>query len=293
MNLAIDDGSLLTGLQETSTDLATLLEGATATGDFSEVVVPILALLSSWYPDWNGQSETCRNDNNAPLYMKISRGYYESSLDACCQRWYNWNLYACNGDTGTFPSGFYPNWGGSKTKCFNSTSNADTLPDYMRKNPEQWLNDEMESCCEQHYKWAYSDCIGLSGGNTSLPATNKWYVNHQDEMCQQDCLEQDSGPCGGLAESWDSLYETAAICCEEKLSWVALASCEAQSTLTALVGTSQWYVNWTLEKCVKDCDISSDDNCGGLAMSWDPLYSSSGECCNRIWYIERDECTVE
>mmetsp|Transcript_23728 Transcript_23728/g.43605 ORF Transcript_23728/g.43605 Transcript_23728/m.43605 type:complete len:228 (-) Transcript_23728:178-861(-) len=227
--------------------------------------------------------------------MKFYGSYYESSLDACCERYFSWDIYTCTGGSGTVPVGFYPNWGsGSETKCFNSTETAKTLPDYMRQNSEQWLDSDIESCCERYFNWAYSDCISISGGSPSAPATGSWYANHQKEICQQDCAKESDGPCGGLAKSWNTLYETADTCCTEIFSWVTSSTCEARSTLTTVVGTSQWYVDWTLEKCVKDCNDSSDANCGGLAKSWDKLYgSSTTECCERIWYIERDECTVE
>lgn len=180
--------------------------------------------------------------------MKLFGTYYESSLDACCKRYYSWDFFSCTGGTGTIPSGFYPNWDGTDTKCLNSTLTADSLPDYMRKNPDQWLNDKLESCCQKHYSWAYSDCIALSGGNPSAPATRKWYVNHIEEICQQDCPEESGGACGGLVNPWDTLYETAENCCTEQLSWIVSATCEAQSNLTAVIGTSQWYVDWELEK---------------------------------------------
>jgi len=294
LRVAIDNGSVVSSIQETSSVLATLLQDATASGDFSPVVIPILALLSKWYPDWRGASSVCLNDGKAPLYIKVFGTYYESSLDACCARFFSWDIYTCTGDSGTVPGGFYPAWDVTETKCSNSTETAEDLPDYMRDSPGQWLDDDIESCCERHYNWAYSSCISLSGGDSSAPATGNWYVNHEKEMCHQDCPKEVGGPCGGLVKPWDTLYGTAAICCAEQLSWVASPTCESKSNLTIAVGTSYWYVDWALEKCVKDCDDSSDANCGGLAERWDELYgSSSSECCDRIWYIERNECTVE
>ena len=237
---AIDNGSLVSSLRAGSSDLSDLIEVATESGDFSDVVIPILALISKWYPAWGGQSNACLNDGNAPYYMKISRGYYESSLDACCERFFSWDIYTCTGASGTvpLPRGFFPNWGGSETKCFNSTETAKTMPDYIRQNSEQWLDDDVQSCCEKHFNWAYSYCISLSGGSPSASATDKWYVNHKEEVCQQDCPEKGGGPCGGLVKPWDTLNETAASCCQEKLSWIASSTCEARSTLMTVDGSS-------------------------------------------------------
>ena len=90
-----------------------------------------------------------------------------------------------------------------------------------------------------------------------------------------------------------------------------------------VVGSSDWYVDWTLNKCVQDCDDNdSSSNCGktvstiyflrnkmrrsssqfffvqlffyegGLASSWDPLYADSSDCCKRLWWLDEDkDCT--
>jgi len=224
---ALQDGTIVGSLQESSSTLATLLEDATVLGDFSEVVVPILALLSNWYPNWIRGGNVCLNDGDEPTYMKVFGTYYESSLYACCQRYFSWDIYTCAGNSATAPIGFYPNWGKSETKCLNSTKTASATPNHIMKNPEQWLDSDIEACCEQHYNWVYSDCVSLSGG--SSPSTT----------------------------------------------------------------TGDWYVDWSVEKCVKDCNDSSDASCGGFAKRWDELYGTRSDCCeNRLWYIERDECTV-
>lgn len=49
----------------------TLIGSATATIDFCPVIIPIVAQLlpdfnTAWYPDWGGQSRTCKNDGNYP-----------------------------------------------------------------------------------------------------------------------------------------------------------------------------------------------------------------------------------
>ena len=60
---AINDGSLITSLKKASPALTSLLESSTVTGDFGEVVIPILDSLI-WYPNWKAQ--TCKNDGEYP-----------------------------------------------------------------------------------------------------------------------------------------------------------------------------------------------------------------------------------
>jgi len=285
-----EDGSLIIDLRRVSTQLSILLSSSIATLINSGIMASPFNF--NWYPNWSGTSGTCFNDDNAPSYMHESSGYYESSLDKCCQRYFSWDMYTCTGRAGTVPSGFYPNWGGMETTCLNSIEYPQNVPGYMIQHPEQWLEANAESCCKRHYSWVKNECISLSANNPSIAATFKWYVNHQEEICQQDCAEGVGGPCGGLAMPSDTLYDTPVACCTEKLSWIVTSTCEAQSTGVAAVGTSQWYVDWILKKCVKDCVDSSDANCGGLAKSWDELYGSSTTCCgNHLWYIARNDCT--
>ncbi|KAL7524078.1 hypothetical protein ACHAXR_001742, partial [Thalassiosira sp. AJA248-18] len=299
LRAVIEDGSLVSNLIASSSDISQILEAATASGDFSEVVIPILALLSDWYPDWRGGSNTCKNDGNAPYYMKVSGTFYESSLGACCERFYSWDLDTCAGDSGTVPSGYYPNWGGSSTKCMNTTN---TMPEHMRRNPEQWLYDDIASCCDHYYHWAYTDCRIASGESNAISlATGKWYI------CQQDCPDEEGGgPCGGFGKS-DTLYDSVEACCKDKLSWIPSATCQAQSTLLHVAGSSLWFVDWAIGKadtnsfnfsfglfhlqCVKDCVVSSEPDCGGMAQKWDQLFTNSNDCCDRIWWTDRAGCT--
>ena len=243
---ALSDGSFADELrQASSTAVSALLANAKFTGDFGPVVIPLLSLLSEWYPDWRGQSNKCKNDGNAPAYMKAEGSYYEESLADCCERYFSWDYYTCTGTAESIPNGFYPDWAESGLKCLNST---EAMPNYMRKNPDLWLQDDVESCCRQYFRWSYGDCVTSSGGSLSAVATGKWYVNNKEEICQQDCPEGDGAACGGNANAWDTLYSTAASCCEEKLSWIAKTVCESESTKTTNAGSSLWFVDWTLDK---------------------------------------------
>ena len=144
---AINDGSLMQDFIASSPTADALLTTATMTGDFSALVLPLLALLTEFYPDWTGSSETCKNDDKAPRYMKKNGGYYESSLKACCERWYNWDVFTCMGATPSV-EGFYPNWGHSESKCISATE--DTPPGYMLSNPSYWLYDDLDDCCSNY-----------------------------------------------------------------------------------------------------------------------------------------------
>ena len=112
-----------------------------------------------------------------------------------------------------------------------------------------WLSPDLESCCERHCSWNKATCLTQSGGDKTTIFTTKWYVNHQDEICQMDSPKvEEGGKCGGPTDSWKTLYVTSKHCCEAELGWIAVAKCDAQSNLASFDGSSQWYVDWEKNK---------------------------------------------
>jgi hypothetical protein len=78
---AINNGQMMQDvIAASSAEVANLLTAATITGDFSSLVLPLLSLLTEFYPDWTGNSETCLNDGKPPRYMKKNGGYFESTV---------------------------------------------------------------------------------------------------------------------------------------------------------------------------------------------------------------------
>jgi len=93
----------------------------------------------------------------------------------------------------------------------------------------------------------------------TIKYTNKWYVNQEEQLCQQDCLEDPSAPtCGGAVEAWNGLYDSAEACCAYKLYWIPSATCVKQSMLQPVTGSKKWYVDWVLQKVRLDSIIVTD-----------------------------------
>lgn len=83
----------------------------------------------------------------------------------------------------------------------------------MIANPSMWMFDTLTACCEKHYGYNLSACTGAS----SSAGTSKFYMDWGANKCVQDC--EGAAPCGGIAESWDTKYDTKAECCDEKMGW--------------------------------------------------------------------------
>ena len=213
------------------------------------------------------------------------------SRDGCCTRYYSYDYGKCMALDTTGGIGWYPALESSdESKCLED----DKVPAYMRSNPTQWVYDKLEGCCERYFSWDQPACVVASGGDDTTIYTNQWYVNHETEVCEQDCVKDSSTPCGGSVKSWKDLFDSAADCCESRLSWISSSVCEAQSNLQDPTGTGEWYVDYQLEACVTDCPKSSGATCGGVVSSAHViLHASADACCaDKLGWVPSANCVA-
>lgn len=284
----IDSGVFAQIVTATAEEQGAIVEVAIANSDFEDLVVLVLALASIWYPAWT-TGEYCSNDGEQPFYMKYNPGsWLYNSRDACCTRYYSYDYASCMGIDSMAVIGFYPAWDGTK-KCRNDAE----VPDYMRRNPSQWVYDDLESCCERYYSSEQAGCLTNSGGNPTDSASLEWYVDHENEVCVQDCLEDSGGQCGGLVSPWKTLFESPSACCETTLTWISTSSCTFASLGQTNPGTFKWYSNFAENRCVMDCPKSA--TCGGILESaYVDLHETAADCCSsKLGWVEIDNCTSE
>lgn len=275
---ALEDGSFLTSVEAKAVtkgiDGSHLVIAAMKPGDCTPTTVVNSILPMLWYPDWAGTNTGCIMDGNEDEYMRLNpEGYYLFEyLEDCCARHYSWDYNTCAGiaTTAVGPDGnalYYPDWEGENKSCKNDGAQ----PTYMSNNVDAWMFADLETCCTARYSWNLDECMGASA--TAAVGTNKWFVDYENSKCVQDCVG--AAPCGGLAEAWDTTFDDAAACCAGKLGWLKDTACEAASTgiAAATAATSMYYVDWTTETCVVD---------SGSAESWDTLYESKAQCCQRL-----------
>eukprot|EP01082_Thalassiosira_pseudonana_P001264 g1144.t2 g1144 g1144.t1 contig10:1473802-1478244(-) len=82
------------------------------------------------------------------------------------------------------------------------------------------------------------------------------------------------------------MFDDLEDCCDKNYPW-DLATCLGAS---AAAGSDKWFVNYSLNKCVKEC--VGDEPCGGLVDgSWVDLFESQSECCSKkVWW--NTECNA-
>ena len=61
---------------------------------------------------------------------------------------------------------YFPDWHGDNEACLQDTGST-RAPDYMQDSTT-WLFDDLESCCDQHYSYAKSSCMGSSASSGTL-----------------------------------------------------------------------------------------------------------------------------
>jgi len=171
---------------------------------------------------------------------------------------------------------YYPDWEYDSGTCLQGKA-----PLYMELEPEIWLYDTLEDCCERYFGgWNENKCRNIKGSGL-------WYVSHSLEKCVTDCEEGQGATCGGLANPFsDDLFADPRTCCVSDLPWVFIEFCEAESLLSdCYAGTGKYYRGDTVGNkfCVKDCDpeANGDATCGGLVEdTYVVLYDTAEECCS-------------
>ena len=86
------------------------------------------------------------------------------------------------------------------------------------------------------------------------------------------------------------LYDSLDDCCKKNVSW-DVDSCKYGSMGTDAPGSLDYYIDWSLEQCVQDCNTeAAGSSCNGLAKSWQKTFSSAETCCKQISWVKSSAC---
>ncbi len=115
------------------------------------------------------------------------------------------------------PTCFTQAWTSGINECLNDGNQ----PDYMSKSPTHYLFSDRQACCNKHYAWSLTTCLG---GSDSIDLGDaQWYMDWAGQAggdCVMNC-PQENADCGGLAESWDTLWSSKEECCKKMKWWDA------------------------------------------------------------------------
>jgi hypothetical protein len=136
------------------------------------------------------------------------------TAEDCCSFEYSWiDTELCAARTTHTLNGKY--WADKESgKCYQDS----VVP---TEDLSVELYDSIEDCCAFGVPWlSEGACLAASGNDVSGLGSNSFYV--QNDKCAKDCVG--AAPCGGLAQGWNTKYDTEAECCAQ-ISWVARKEC--------------------------------------------------------------------
>lgn len=173
-----------------------------------------VSTAGKWYADWTSGDENCKNDNNAPQYMKVNADLWMyDNQDDCCNRFFLYSVSECLGRSAVASNKYFPDWSSANDGCQQDTVD-NPAPQYMQES-SVWLFDTLDACCEAHFSYEEASCKGQSSSTSSGSA--KWYVDWSEEKCYKDC--ETGTDCGGLAGYGDELFDSQKKCCSSKVSY--------------------------------------------------------------------------
>lgn len=153
------------------------------------------------------------------------------------------------------------------------------------------LYDTAAGCCSAKYNWVNQKLCEMKSEGTNNGHTNWFYPKISDNICVQDCAKGSSDKCDGAPTDMSiPMYESIESCCSTSIGWHPAAKC--QQVPEADQATNEYWINWKVNKCVKNCPTSQGGSCGGLAEAWDQKFGSSSSCCSQPAFAWKDssEC---
>ena len=242
---------------------------------------------NQWYVDY--ESNKCVQDCDMAtpgcggIIEDAGTTLYADAASCCTAKlsYIDADLCASNSDpTSTGTGKFYVDF--QNSVCLEDSDTG------VRTNASIVLYDTLPECCTRALSWVDSAVCESRSNGTGY--TNNWFVDYRNEVCVQDCDPAGGAPCVALNDSSTTLYTTPLECCEAKLGWIDSATCDTLSQVLNLTGSGEYYVDWSLNKCVRDCLGKAP--CGGLAASWEPRYATSALCCAELAWIDPDQCVL-
>jgi hypothetical protein len=152
------------------------------------------------------------------------------------------------------------------------------------------MHEDPEACCAAHFSWIDKEfCASRSQG---AAYSGRFYPNQGEGKCYGDCDPNQDAICKGPPTDLGvPMYADPETCCTSSVGWADKDICAGASL--ASLATDEYWINWTYNKCVKNCpEDSGDAACGGIAKSWNIKYASANSCCSQPAFnnVERADC---
>mmetsp|Transcript_28994 Transcript_28994/g.53002 ORF Transcript_28994/g.53002 Transcript_28994/m.53002 type:complete len:675 (-) Transcript_28994:143-2167(-) len=151
-------------------------------------------------------------------------------------------------------------------------------------------------------------CEALSTGI----GPDEWFQHpYGDNRCAKHCANaiSISAECAIPTSRSVAYHPSASECCVSEFAHLNADTCTEFSETGGVLGdvvtgTEAYYVDWVRQKCVKNCPKGSssggsslnndtDVECGGIAAgSWVTLFPNTTSCCEKLHYLDDEDCLV-
>ncbi|EJK51014.1 hypothetical protein THAOC_29858, partial [Thalassiosira oceanica] len=188
LNDAIENGQLLSELQSNTNGTVSLITGETTLdsdegqssgcscdnstevgGSGTTTDSSTSNNSSAWYPAW-GATDKCSNAPGMPTYMQGTSHYTSTSLEACCQEHFHWDVTGCISASGGTVSNsgtqeWYIRWETFRCvqSCISDSSSQAQGLNCGGLASTKMLFQNAEDCCTQMVPWvATATCVAES-----------------------------------------------------------------------------------------------------------------------------------
>lgn len=205
------------------------------------------AAFTFYYPDREGENKFCRNDGEQPAYMTNNfQIWMFNSVEDCCRTYYGGSslVQFCNENsvisdtplnTLSTPlvnrtlvaSGqcfkrrckYYPWWGwegevGSEVETCIIDGEE---PEYMHEDPDTWMFDTLDACCETHFWWEVPSCTATGGkvqGNDARATKSGAFTLFYPIFDRTSCSNDGAQPAYMTDVFWIWMKSALDECCE-------------------------------------------------------------------------------
>eukprot|EP00804_Cyclotella_cryptica_P005734 CCRYP_000073-RA/>CCRYP_000073-RA protein AED:0.18 eAED:0.17 QI:0/0/0/0.75/0.33/0.5/4/0/530 len=235
-----------------------------------------------YYPDWDGGSGTCLQDDNVPLYMQLNPStWLYNSLEECCDRYYGaWNKNKCMNKQG---SGlWYVDYALGKCVIDCDEVNGPLCGGLAASTEDELFSDPL-SCCESKLPWTMkSSCEQLLLWDWKMVRGDIAGSNVCVRDCDQECGDS---TCGGIViDNYIVLHNNVDECCESEYNWIEGDLCSVKSTKAS--EDNYWWPDKNNNKCIKGSDMSVEN----LSVQ---IYNTIEECCaDSITWLSKSACVA-
>jgi len=159
------------------------------------------------------------------------------------------------------------------------------------------LFDTMELCCKGKLGYINEHLCAARSNAAGSGHSNKFYPDQGENVCKQDCATTSGGACAGAPTDLSiPLYDTAEACCKGSVGWVDSDSCQQISSSGSVAGTDKYHVDYSNNKCVKDCAVdAADPDCDGIVENKADvqLFDTRDLCCKeKLGWINEHLCAA-